>query len=124
MYQKEEHQNYVQGLKSHMISELQNKISGIQFNGDCNSENSLYTVLNVCFPNSEVDEMFLYYLDIEGLSVSGGSACSSGSNIGSHVLSAVNSPMDRPSVRFSFSRFNTKQDIDKAVSVLDKIYNK
>lgn len=120
----EEHQNYVQGLKSHMISELQNKISGIQFNGDCNSENSLYTVLNVCFPNSEVDEMFLYYLDIEGLSVSGGSACSSGSNIGSHVLSAVNSPMDRPSVRFSFSRFNTKQDIDKAVSVLDKIYNK
>ena len=71
---------------------------------------------------SEVDEMFLYHLDIEGISVSGGSACSSGSNIGSHVLRGINSPMDRPSVRFSFGRFNTIADVDRTVEVISKIY--
>tara|TARA_B110000503_G_scaffold140296_1_gene230756 strand:+ start:312 stop:1445 length:1134 start_codon:yes stop_codon:yes gene_type:complete len=120
----EEHQLEIQGVKSYMIKRLKEEVPGIVFNGDSESTSSLYTVLNVCFPNSDVDEMFLYHLDIEGISVSGGSACSSGSNIGSHVLRGINSPMDRPSVRFSFGRFNTISDVDRTVEVLANIYNK
>tara|TARA_B110000046_G_scaffold57595_2_gene64403 strand:- start:81900 stop:83033 length:1134 start_codon:yes stop_codon:yes gene_type:complete len=120
----EAHQIEIQGVKSHMIKRLKEEIPGVSFNGDSESTDSLYTVLNVCFPNSDLDEMFLYHLDIEGISVSGGSACSSGSNIGSHVLQGINSPMDRPSVRFSFGRFNTNIDADRTVEVLANIYNK
>lgn len=120
----EDHQKHIQGLKSYMIEELKKAIPGINFNGDSESTDSLYTVLSVCFPSSDVDEMFLYHLDIEGISVSGGSACSSGSNIGSHVLRGIDSPMDRPSVRFSFGRFNKKEEVDFTVNVLKKIYNK
>ncbi len=120
----EEHQKEIQALKSYMIRRLKEEIAEIQFNGDSESTDSLYTVLNVCFPNSDVDEMFLYHLDIEGISVSGGSACSSGSNIGSHVLRGINSPMERPSVRFSFGRFNTMADVDRTVEVLSNIYTK
>ena len=116
------HQSEIQNIKSYMIKRLKEEIPGISFNGDSESKDSLDTVLSVCFPNSEVDEMFLYHLDIEGISVSGGSACSSGSNIGSHVLRGINSPMDRPSVRFSFGRFNTTADVDRTVEVISKIY--
>lgn len=120
----EEHQKEVQAIKSYMITRLKEEIPGVFFNGDSESIDSLYTVLNVCFPNSDVDEMFLYHLDIEGISVSGGSACSSGSNIGSHVLRGIDSPMDRPSVRFSFGRFNTREEVDYTVEILSKIYKK
>ena len=81
----EEHERHVQGLKSYMIEQLEATIPGVTFNGDPKGD-SLYTVLNVQFPNSEMDEMLLYNFDIEGIAVSGGSACSSGSNVGSHVL--------------------------------------
>jgi cysteine desulfurase len=118
-----EHQAHIRGLKSYMIDRLKETIPGVQFNGDSESPDSLYTVLSVCFPSSDMDEMFLYHLDIEGISVSGGSACSSGSNTGSHVLRAIQSPMDRPSVRFSFSRFNKKADVDRAIDVVSKIYS-
>jgi cysteine desulfurase len=120
----EAHQTEIQSIKSYMIKRLKDEIPGITFNGDSESTNSLYTVLSVCFPNSDVDEMFLYHLDIEGISVSGGSACSSGSNIGSHVLKGINSPMGQPSVRFSFGRFNTMADVDRTVEVLTNIYKK
>ena len=120
----EEHQRDIQILKSYMIKRLKEEIPGVSFNGDSESTDSLYTVLNVCFPNSDVDEMFLYHLDIEGISVSGGSACSSGSNIGSHVLRGIGTSMERPSVRFSFGRFNTIAEVDKTVEVLTKIYSK
>ena len=118
----EEHQAHIQGLKSYMIEELKASIPGVRFNGNCESTDSLYTVLNICLPSSDMDEMFLYHLDIEGISASGGSACSSGANAGSHVLKTIETPMDRPSVRFSFGRFNQKEDIDKAVAVLKNIY--
>tara|TARA_B100001109_G_C18862165_1_gene474657 strand:+ start:3524 stop:4651 length:1128 start_codon:yes stop_codon:yes gene_type:complete len=118
----EGHQNHIQGIKSYMIKRLKDEISGIQFNGDSESEESLYTVLSVCFPNSNMDEMFLYNLDIEGVSASGGSACSSGSNVGSHVLRALGVPMDRPSVRFSFGRFNAISDVDKCIEILKRVY--
>ncbi len=120
----EEHHRDIQILKSYMIKRLKEEIPGVSFNGDSESTDSLYTVLNVCFPNSDVDEMFLYHLDIEGISVSGGSACSSGSNIGSHVLRGIGTSMERPSVRFSFGRFNTIAEVDKTVEVLTKIYSK
>ena len=120
----DDHHSEIQQIKSHMIKRLKEEIPGITFNGDSESTDSLYTVLSVCFPNSDLDEMFLYHLDIEGISVSGGSACSSGSNIGSHVLRGINSPMDKPSVRFSFGRFNTIADVDRTVEVISKIYTK
>ncbi len=119
----EGHQEHVQGIKSYMIERLQENFSEIEFNGDPkNSDRSLYTVLNVSFPTSEMDEMFLYNLDIEGIAASGGSACSSGSNVGSHVLNSLGKNTEGPSIRFSFSRFNTREDVDYAMSVLKELY--
>ena len=83
-----EHQSHILGLKKYMIESLKQNIPGIEFNGDPDGE-SLYTVLNVAFPPSENSEMLLFNLDISGIACSGGSACSSGSNTGSHVLKAV-----------------------------------
>lgn len=120
----EGHQKEIQDIKSYMIQRLKSSVPDVKFNGDSESEDSLYTVLNVCFPSSFIDEMFLYNLDIEGISASGGSACSSGSDVGSHVLTAIGAPSDRPSIRFSFGRFNTKADVDCCIEVLEKIFVK
>lgn len=117
----EEHQQHIRGLKNYMIEELKKSIPGVAFNGDI-SDNSLYTVLNVQFPHSAHDEMFLMKLDIMGVCASGGSACSSGSNIGSHVLNALQVDKTKPNVRFSFSRFTTKEEIDFTISVLKSFY--
>jgi cysteine desulfurase len=81
-------------------------------------------VLNVSLPPSELSDMLLFNLDIHKISASGGSACSSGSNIGSHVLQALNINPDRPSVRFSFSKYNTPQEIDHTVHILAEMYKK
>jgi len=113
-----EHQEYIQNLKSYMIEQLKYNIPGISFNGDINPDKSLYTVLNVSFPESEMGEMMLFSLDIAGISASGGSACSSGSNVGSHVLTAIGSPSNRAAVRFSFCKYNTKEEIDIVVKKL------
>ena len=115
-----EHQNYIQGLKSYMIAQLKENIPGVAFNGDVIG-NSLYTVLNVSFPENKTKEMFLFNLDIKGIAVSGGSACTSGSDLGSHVLSAINADKNRSSVRFSFSKFNTKEEIDFCISEIKKM---
>lgn len=119
----EEHQNHIQGLKDRMIQKLKATIEDVAFNGLCaEADKSLYTVLNVCLPPSEMSEMLLFNLDIKGISASGGSACSSGSNVGSHVIAELDRPADRPNVRFSFSKYNTAEDIDKAASALADIY--
>lgn len=112
---------YVRSLKNYMISRLKEEIPGVEFNGDI-SEDSLFTVLNVCFPETPDSDMLLFRLDIEGVSVSGGSACSSGSNVGSHVIAALRGPSTRPSIRFSFSKYNTREEIDFTLSVLKKIF--
>lgn len=117
----DDHQRYIQGLKSYMIDKLRSTIPGIGFNGEIAPEKSLYTVLNVCFPETDVAEMLLFNLDIAGISVSGGSACSSGTNIGSHVLTAIGGDENRPSIRFSFSKYNTTDEIDYTVSKLSEI---
>jgi len=111
----EEHHQYIQGLKSYMIDQLRINIPGIEFNGETDSEKSLYTVLNVSFPEMDMAEMLLFSLDIAGISASGGSACSSGTNIGSHVLNGIQANPNRPAVRFSFSKYNTKEEIDYVI---------
>jgi len=117
----EEHHTYIQNLKSYMIEELQKAIPAIDFNGVIEPEKSLYTVLNVSFPCSDLADMLLFNLDIAGISCSGGSACSSGTDIGSHVLGAIKSSTERPSVRFSFCKHNTKEEVNFVVSTLKEL---
>lgn len=117
----EEHQTYIQGLKTYMKDKLAEEIPAISFNGETDPEKSLYTVLNVSFPAMDMSDMLLFNLDINGISASGGSACSSGSNIGSHVLTAISTDPNRPSVRFSFSKLNTKEEIDYVIEKVKHI---
>ncbi|MEJ6982607.1 cysteine desulfurase family protein [Pedobacter sp. P351] len=114
--------HYIQGLKSYMIDELVSNIPGIEFNGELSQDKSLYTILNVLFPETDLADMLLFNLDISGISVSGGSACSSGTNIGSHVLEGIGSDPNRPAVRFSFSKLNTKQEIDFVIAKLKTLF--
>ena len=116
----ETHQAHIQGLKNYMIEQLEKNIPGIEFNGDAKGS-SLYTVLNVLFPPAENAEMMLFNLDIAGIAVSGGSACTSGSNQGSHVLKGIGSDMNRPSISFSFSKYNTKEEVDFCVAKLEEL---
>ncbi len=118
------HQQHIQSLKAAMIQALSEKVPDVRFNGmSADLEKSLYTVLNVSLPPSEEGSMLLFNLDIAGVSASGGSACSSGSESRSHVLRAIDAPAERPAVRFSFSRFNTLEDINFAVEVLAQWYS-
>lgn len=118
----DKHQAHIQGLKTYMIGQLRENIANIEFNGDAEGR-SLYTVLNVSFPPSPISEMLLFNLDIMGVSASGGSACSSGSNVGSHVLAELDRDALRPAIRFSFSRYNTKEDIDYTVQKLKELFD-
>jgi cysteine desulfurase len=112
------HQQYIQGLKSYMMQSLKTAIPEIYFNGDTREDHSLYTVLNVSFPCIDLSDMMLFNLDISGVCASGGSACSSGSELGSHVLRGIKADTSRPCVRFSFSKYNTKEEIDYVVNVV------
>ncbi len=115
------HHDHIQGLKTYMIEQLEANIPGVDFNGDAKGE-SLYTVLNVSLPPSEKSEILLFSLDLMGIACSGGSACSSGSDKGSNVLNGIGSNPNRPAIRFSFSKYNTKEEVDYAVSKLKEIY--
>ena len=117
----EDHQRHIQGLKDYLIAQLREHIPDVQFNGDITPDNSLYTVLNASFPCTDIADMMLFSLDIAGISVSGGSACSSGSDIGSHVLQALGVDSDRPSVRFSFCKNNTREEVDFVVGKLKEL---
>jgi len=117
----DDHQNQIQALKTYMIGQLKENIQAIEFNGETDPAKSLYTVLNVSFPCSDMADMMLFNLDIAGISASGGSACSSGSDIGSHVLTAIGGDPTRPSVRFSFSKYNTKEEVDYTVSKVKEL---
>jgi cysteine desulfurase len=118
-----EHHDHIQGLKTHMIAKLREVVVDVRFNGDAEGD-SLYTVLNVCFPDTPISEMLLFNLDIMGISASGGSACSSGSNVGSHVLAQLKRDGRRPAIRFSFSKYNTKSDIDQTVLKLKELFDR
>ena len=108
---------YIGTLKNYMHDELKKYIAGVSFNGDVLGE-SLYTVLNVSFPKTEKSEMLLFNLDINNICASGGSACTSGADAGSHVIRAINNNPNQIAVRFSFSKYNTKDEIDTVVQKL------
>lgn len=114
--------NHIVGLKERMITQLHSRIPNITFNGLSGEiDKSLYTVLNINLPPGDEYEMLLFNLDIEGIAASAGSACTSGTQIGSHVLEAIDANPDAGYLRFSFSRMNTVEEIDKAVEVLEKV---
>lgn len=104
---------YILSLKKYLKEKLEENIPGVVFNGDPEG-NSLYTVLSVGFPHNEKSEMLLFNLDIHHICASGGSACSSGANQGSHVITALKTGK-QSTVRFSFSKYNTKEEIDQTV---------
>lgn len=119
------HRAHIEGLKKHMINRLTQTIEGVSFNGkSADLDESLYTVLNISLPPSDINDMLLFTLDINKISASGGSACSSGTNIGSHVLSAINGDPSRGAVRFSFSKLNTLTEVDYVIEKLAEVYQK
>lgn len=117
------HQAHVQGLKDRFIAKLRAEIDDVQFNG-CSAvaNESLYTVLSVSLPPSAISEMLLFNLDINKVAASGGSACTSGAQAGSHVLEALGCDPERATVRFSMSKMNTEAEVDYAVAQLAKLY--
>ncbi len=116
----EEDSKYINELKVYMSEKLKEEIPDVTFNGDPFGK-SLYTILSVGFPNSEKSEMILFNLDINHICASGGSACTSGAQQGSHVIKAMYPDSDRTTVRFSFSRHNTKKEVDLVVEKLKTV---
>jgi cysteine desulfurase len=117
-----EESKYIQKIKNYFIEKLKNNFEEIEFNGCSESEtNSSYIILNVRFPKDY--SMLLFNLDLKGIAVSGGSACQSGSNKGSHVLNTILSEHDalKTSIRFSFSKFNTIEEIDYVIKNLKEL---
>jgi cysteine desulfurase len=120
----EDHRLHVQSLKDFMMVSLKKLFSDAYFHGDTDPSKSLYTVLNVSLPATEKSGMLLFTLDLKGVAVSGGSACSSGATKGSHVLVGIGADMSRPNVRFSFSRYTTKEEVQFAIEQLASIYHR
>jgi cysteine desulfurase len=116
----EEDSTYIKGLKLYMMEQLKRQLKGISFNGDTLGR-SLYTVLSVSFPKTEKSEMLLFNLDINHICASGGSACTSGAEQGSHVIRAINSNPNQVTVRFSFSKHNTREQVDWVVTRLKEL---
>lgn len=116
--QMQANREYIMGLKDYMLTKLQGEIEGIEFNGDITATGSNYKVLSVSLPPNEKAELTLFNLDMAGIAASGGSACTSGSEKGSHVLEGIHANPDRKAVRFSFSKYTTRDEIDYAVEVL------
>ena len=111
---------FIRSIKQYMAEQLKKKIKGVGFNGDFTGQ-SLYTVLNVSLPKTEKSEMLLFNLDINNICASGGSACTSGADQGSHVIRSVNNNPNRVAVRFSFCRHNTKEEVDMVVEKLKEL---
>jgi cysteine desulfurase len=116
----EEDSTSIRGLKVYMMEQLKRQLKGISFNGDTLGR-SLYTVLSVSFPKTEKSEMLLFNLDINHICASGGSACTSGAEQGSHVIRAINSNPNQVTVRFSFSKHNTREQVDWVVTRLKEL---
>ena len=114
---------YIKGLKKYMMEKLISEIEDVRFYGKCTElDDSLYTILSCSFPERDNSEMLMFNLDILGIACSGGSACSSGSSKGSHVLTAIVPDSLRPGVRFSFSKYNTKEEIDFTIEKLKVLF--
>lgn len=118
----EQDSQHIKGLKMYMADQLEEKFPGIVFNGDTRGS-SLYTVLNVSFPMNERSDMLLFNLDMAGICVSGGSACTSGANSVSHVIAALydGQAASMVPIRFSFCRHNTREEVDIVVNKLKEL---
>ena len=114
----EQQSAYINDLKQYMTEELKKQIPGVSFNS---APNSLYTVLSVCFPKTEKAEFLLMNLDMNNICVSGGSACSSGADVGSHVMKALGKTDTYATIRFSFSKYNTKEEVNRVVEKLKEL---
>ncbi len=114
---REKDSKQIREINDYMKGKLQQEILGIYFNGAQDGK-SLYTVLSVAFPKTEKSEMLLFNLDINNICASGGSACTSGADAGSHVIRAINNNPNYITVRFSFSKYNTKEEVDIVVEKL------
>ena len=119
MQNYEQDSAYLKELKRYMKQRLQETIPGTGFN-DC--PESLYTVLSVCFPKTDKSDFLLMSLDMANICVSGGSACSSGASVGSHVMQALHKDESCTTIRFSFSKYNTKEEVDRAVEKLEELF--
>ncbi len=118
------HQAHIRALKSQMVQGLTATIPGVRFNANSDSPEELYTVLNVSFPPHAKSGMALFLLDLEGIACSSGSACSSGATLGSHVLRALEfHDPERASLRFSFSRYNTAEEVDFALAAIRRVFS-
>jgi cysteine desulfurase len=115
-----EESTYIQSLKQYMHDQLIQHIPGVSFNGDPFGK-SLYTLLSVNFPKNERSDMLLFNLDIQNVCTSGGSACSSGAQQGSHVINAIKDTTDIATIRFSFSKSNTTAEIDQVIQILSTL---
>ena len=111
---------YIGGIKKYMHDELKKHIPGVGFNGDVFGK-SLYTLLSVSFPKTEKSEMLLFNMDIHNICASGGSACTSGADQGSHVIRAINNNPNQVTVRFSFCKHNTTAEVDTVVALLQEM---
>ncbi|PZR20065.1 MAG: cysteine desulfurase [Flavobacterium psychrophilum] len=113
---------YISSLKSYLIEQLDIHFPGYKINGQ--NDNLFYNIINVMLPMSDdKTSMILFHLDMQGIEVSRGSACQSGSVKPSHVLKEILSDDDvkKPSLRISFSHYNTKEDIDLLIAALKTI---
>ena len=122
-----EESKYISSIKEYTINELKSLFPKIHFNGlSGNLDRSTYTILNVCFPlDNEKGSMLDFHLDLNGIACSKGSACQSGSSSGSHVLNEIQTDdlKKYPSVRFSFSHYNTKKEVDYLIDTINKLIN-
>ena len=116
----DEDSKHIIELKNYMKEKLLKNIPGVYFNGD-HAGKSLYTVLSVAFPKTEKSEMLLFNLDINNICASGGSACTSGADAGSHVIRAITNNPNQITVRFSFCKHNTKKEVDEVVEKLKEM---
>ncbi len=116
----EQDSTYIRGLKIHMMEQIRKQVECVSFNGDPLGQ-SLYTVLSVSFPKTEKSEMLLFNLDINNICASGGSACTSGVEQGSHVIRAINNNPNQVTVRFSFCRHNTREEVEAVAGKLKEL---
>jgi cysteine desulfurase len=118
---------YIKSLKSYFIEEIKKAVPAVKFNGLSGDLNkSTFTLVNLLLPvTAQKALIVLFQLDLKGIACSKGSACQSGSSKGSHVLSEILSDEDmlKPSLRFSFSKYNTKEEIDYVINVLKDVVN-
>lgn len=122
----EEERAYILGLKKYFISQLKGLFPTAHFNGlSGNLEESTYTLVSVAIPLEDSKSQLLdFHMDLKGIACSKGSACQAGADSGSHVLSNLKRSKaieKHPSLRFSFSSFNTTEEVDYVIQSLSAL---